>query len=338
MARALITGITGQDGSFLAKFLLSKGYEVYGIVRRTSTQNLWRLMALDVLNKVTLIPGDVTDPARMYEVIRDVKPDEVYHLASQSHVGFSFENPVSTSEATGLSVLYLLDAIRRVDTSIRFYFAGSSELFGNVKSNGPLNEDTPFHPESPYAVAKLYGYWMTRVYRESYGMFAVSGILFNHESELRGLDFVTRKISNAVARIVLGLQRDLALGNLKAKRDWGYAPEYVEAMYLMLSNERPVDYVVATGETHSVEEFVQEAFDYVGLDYHEYVRVDPRYMRPNDVNVLLGDHTRITNDLGWKPRTIFKELVHKMVNADIDRWTRYIDGEPVVFDAIFSSG
>lgn len=330
---ALITGITGQDGAWLAKFLLDKGYEVYGVIRRTSAQNLWRLQYLEIEGRVKLVPGDVTDYTAMFNIIRDIRPDEVYHLASQSHVGESFKYPVATSQVTGLSVVNILEAIRQVDPSIKFYFAGSSEMFGNTCSGCKMNEETPFAPASPYAVAKVFGYWMTRVYRESYKMFAVSGILFNHESELRGLDFVTRKISNAVAKIYLGLTNELRLGNLDAKRDWGYAPEYVEAMWLMLQHDRPEDFVIATGEAHSVREFVEEAFSYVGLDWTRYVKIDKSLFRPNDVNYLLGDYSKAERELGWRPRTTFKELVRKMVDADIDRWRRWLKGERIPFDA-----
>ena len=330
---ALITGITGQDGAWLAKFLLDKGYEIYGVIRRTSTQNLWRLQYLEIEGKVRLVPGDVTDYTTMFNIIRDIRPDEVYHLASQSHVGESFKYPVATAQVTGLSVVNVLDAIRQVDPSIKFYFAGSSEMFGNVCNGCKMNEETSFAPASPYAVAKVFGYWITRVYRESYKMFAISGILFNHESELRGLDFVTRKISNAVAKIYLGLSNELRLGNLDAKRDWGYAPEYVEAMWLMMQHDKPEDFVIATGEAHSVREFVEEAFSYVGLDWTRYVKIDKSLFRPNDVNYLVGDYSKAERELGWRPRTTFKELVRKMVDADIDRWRRWLKGERIPFDA-----
>ena len=330
---ALITGITGQDGAYLAKLLLEKGYEVYGIFRRISSPNFWRLQALGIENKVNLIPADITDFSSILEAIKYSSPDEVYHLAAQSFVEASFESPIATAQITGVSTLNLLEAIRQVDPSIKFYFAATSELYGNVKHGGKINEETPFSPASPYAVAKLYGYWITKVYRESYKIFAVNGILFNHESELRGLEFVTRKISNAVAKIYLGLSNELRLGNLDAKRDWGYAPEYVEAMWMMLQQDQPEDFVIATGESHSVREFVEEAFSYVGLDWTKYVKIDKRFIRPLDVNILVGDYSKAKEKLGWEPKTSFKQLVRKMVNADIERWSKWLKGEKIPFDA-----
>jgi GDPmannose 4,6-dehydratase len=330
---ALITGITGQDGALLAKFLLDKGYEVYGTFRRASSPNFWRLQALGIETKVNLIPADVTDMASILEAIKFARPDEVYHLAAQSFVGASFETPVATSMITGIGTVNVLEAVRQTDPSIKVYFAATSELYGNTRFQGKINEETPFNPASPYAVAKLFGYYMTKVYREGYKMFAVSGILFNHESEYRGLEFVTRKISNGVAKIYLGLSNELKLGNLDAKRDWGYAPEYVEAMWLMLQQDKPEDFVIATGEAHSVREFVEEAFSYVGLDWTKYVKVDKAFMRPVDVNVLVGDYSKAKQKLGWEPRTPFKELVRKMVRADIERWQRWLNGEKVPFDA-----
>ena len=330
---ALITGITGQDGAYLAKLLLDKDYEVYGIFRRVSSPNFWRLQTLGIESKVNLIPADITDFSSILEAIKFTSPDEVYHLAAQSFVGSSFESPIATAQITGVSTLNLLEAIRQVDPTIKFYFAATSELYGNTKYDEKINEETPFNPASPYAVAKLYSYWITKVYKESYKIFAANGILFNHESELRGLEFVTRKISNGVARIYLGLSNELRLGNLEARRDWGYAPEYVEAMWMMLQQDKPEDFVIATGESHSVREFVEEAFNYVGLDRTKYVKIDKRFFRPLDVNELVGDYSKAKQKLGWEPKTKFKELVRKMVDADIERWRKWLKGERIPFDA-----
>ncbi|NPV72682.1 MAG: GDP-mannose 4,6-dehydratase [Pelotomaculum sp.] len=315
---ALITGITGQDGAYLADFLLKKGYRVFGAYRRTSTINLDRLCYLGIENQVELLPMDLTDQGNIVRVLQKVQPDEVYNLAAQSFVAVSFEQPVTTGEITGLGVTNLLEAIRLVNKEIRFYQASTSEMFGKVQAV-PQNETTPFYPRSPYAAAKLYAHWMTVNYRESYGMYACSGILFNHESPLRGLEFVTRKITYAVARIKHGLERELRLGNLEAKRDWGYAPEYVEAMWLMLQQDEPDDYVIATGETHSVREFVEEAFACVNLDWRDYVVVDPAFYRPAEVDLLVGDPSKAREKLGWQPRTTFKDLVRLMVKADLER-------------------
>jgi len=331
--RALITGITGQDGAYLAKFLLEKGYEVYGTYRRLSSPNFWRLQYLGVFDKVNLIPIDLTDTSSILEAIKIAEPDEVYHLAAQSFVGASFETPIATGDVSGLAVTRILEVIRQVNPEIKFYQASTSELYGNSRSEGLLNEETPFKPASPYAAAKLYGYWITRIYREAYGIFAVNGILFNHESPLRGLEFVTRKISNAVAKIALGLEKELRLGNLNAKRDWGYAPEYVESMWLMLQQNEPDDYVIATGEAHSVREFCEIAFDIVGLDWQEYVKVDKRFMRPLDVNYLCGDYSKAKKKLRWEPRTKFKQLVKIMVKEDLNRWERWLNGEKFPWDA-----
>jgi len=331
--RALITGITGQDGAYLAKFLLEKGYEVYGTYRRLSSPNFWRLQYLEIFDKVNLIPIDLTDTSSILEAIKIAEPDEVYHLAAQSFVGASFETPIATGDVSGLAVTRILEVIRQVNPEIKFYQASTSELYGNSRSEGLLNEETPFRPASPYAAAKLYGYWITRIYREAYGIFAVNGILFNHESPLRGLEFVTRKISNAVAKIALGLEKELRLGNLEAKRDWGYAPEYVESMWLMLQQDEPDDYVIATGEAHSVKEFCEIAFDIVGLDWQEYVKVDKRFMRPLDVNYLCGDYSKAKKKLGWEPRTKFKQLVKIMVKEDLNRWERWLNGEKFPWDA-----
>jgi len=331
--RALITGITGQDGAYLANFLLKKGYEVYGTYRRLSSPNFWRLQHLGIFDEINLIPVDLSDTSSILEAIKISEPDEVYHLAAQSFVGASFETPIATGDVSGLAVTRILEVIRQVNSEIKFYQASTSELYGNSRNEGLLNEETQFKPASPYAAAKLYGYWITRIYREAYGIFAVNGILFNHESPLRGLEFVTRKISNAVAKIALGLEKELILGNLEAKRDWGYAPEYVESMWLMLQQDEPDDYVIATGEAHSVREFCEIAFDIAGLDWQEYVKVDKRFMRPLDVNYLCGDYSKAKKKLGWEPRTMFKQLVKIMVKEDLNRWGRWLNGEKFPWDA-----
>ncbi len=315
---ALITGITGQDGAYLAQFLLEKGYRVFGAFRRSSNVNLDRLDCLGICNKVELVPLNLLDLGNIIRVLEKVQPDEVYNLAAQSFVAVSFDQPVATGEITGLGAVRMLEAIRIVNPKIKFYQASSSEMFGKVQAV-PQNEKTPFYPRSPYAAAKLYAHWMTVNYREAYGIFACSGILFNHESPLRGLEFVTRKITYTVARIKYGLASELRLGNLEARRDWGYAPEYVEAMWLMLQQDEPDDYVIATGETHSVKEFAEEAFAYVGLDWRGYVVEDPAFYRPADVELLVGDATKAREKLGWRPRTTFKELVRLMVEADLKR-------------------
>lgn len=312
--RALITGITGQDGSYLAEFLLGQGYEVIGMVRRTSTVNFERIKHFQ--ERVTLVTGDLADEVSLISILREHRPSEVYNLAAQSFVQTSWAQPVFTGETTALGVTRMLDAVRIVDPEIRFYQASSSEMFGKVVEV-PQTERTPFYPRSPYGVAKVYGHWITVNYRESYNMFACSGILFNHESPRRGLEFVTRKISHGVARIKLGLDEELRLGNLDAQRDWGFAGDYVEAMWLMLQQDHPDDYVVATGETHSVREFCELAFGYVDLDYRDYVVQDERFMRPAEVDLLIGDSTRARNALGWRPKTNFHELVHMMVDADL---------------------
>jgi len=330
--RALITGVTGQDGAYLAKFLLGKGYQVFGTYRRLSTPNFWRLQYLDVFDKVSLIPADLIDAASVIEAIKISEPDEVYHLAAQSFVGTSFEQPIGAGEITGLGVTRVLEATREVNAKIKFYQASTSELYGGGNIE-PQTEDTPFQPSSPYAAAKLYGYWVTKIYREGYGIFACNGILFNHESPLRGLEFVTRKISNTVAKIALGLEKELRLGNLEAKRDWGYAPEYVESMWLILQQETPDDYVIATNETHSVKEFVESAFNVVGLDWGKYVKVDERFLRPLDVNFLQGDYSKAKRKLGWGPRVKFAELVELMVKEDLSRWQRWQKGERFPWDA-----
>ena len=314
MPKALITGITGQDGSYLAEFLLKQGYDVVGMVRRTSTINFHRLMPIQ--DKITLVTGDLLDQISLIHIIEEHRPDEIYNLAAQSFVQTSWTQPVFTGEVTALGVTRLLDAIRIVNSQIRFYQASSSEMFGKVREV-PQKETTPFYPRSPYGVAKVYGHWITINYRESYNLHAVSGILFNHESPRRGLEFVTRKITHHVAKIKLGLAHELRLGSLDSRRDWGYAGDYVEAMWRMLQADTPSDYVIATGETHSVEQFLQEAFGYVNLDWRDYVVQDLRFMRPAEVDLLVGDPSKAGRELGWEPRMTFGELVRVMVDADI---------------------
>ena len=315
MPKALITGITGQDGSYLAEFLLEQGYDVIGMVRRSSTVNFHRIAHIQ--DQVTLAPGDLLDQISMIHLLEEHKPDEVYNLAAQSFVQTSWTQPVFTGEATALGVTRLLDAIRIVDPKIRFYQASSSEMFGKVVEV-PQKETTPFYPRSPYGVAKVYGHWITVNYRESYGLHSVSGILFNHESPRRGIEFVTRKISHEVAQIKHGLSNELRLGNLDARRDWGFAGDYVKAMWRMVQNDEPADYVIATGETHSVEEFLELAFEHVDLDWRDYVVQDPRYMRPAEVDLLVGDASKAGRQLGWEPVVTFQELVRMMVDADLD--------------------
>ena len=313
--RALITGITGQDGSYLAELLLAKGYDVIGMVRRSSTVNFERIAHIQ--DQVRFAPGDLLDEVSMIEILRTYRPAEIYNLAAQSFVQTSFGQPVLTGETTALGVTRLLDAVRLVDPEIRFYQASSSEMFGKVQEV-PQTETTPFHPRSPYGVAKVYGHWITVNYRESYGLHATSGILFNHESPRRGMEFVTRKISHAVARIKLGQADELRLGNLDAKRDWGFAADYVDAMWRMLQRDEPEDYVICTGETHSVREFCQLAFDHVGLSWEDHVVIDESFMRPAEVDLLVGDASKAETELDWTPQTSFGDLVRLMVDADLD--------------------
>ena len=313
---ALITGITGQDGSYLAEFLLNRGYRVAGMTRRTSTVTSERIEHL--IGSLELVQGDLLDQNSLTQALRDVEPDEVYNLAAQSFVPTSWNQPVLTGEFTALGATRMLEAIRQVDPSVRFYQASSSEMFGLVKES-PQTELTPFHPRSPYGVAKVYAHWITVNYRESYGLFAVSGILFNHESPRRGLEFVTRKITDGVARIKLGLASHIRLGNLDAQRDWGYAGDYVRAMWQMLQQPEPQDYVVATGRTHSVREFCDVAFSHAGLDYRDHVILDPQLVRPAEVDFLAGDATRARRELGWAPEVEFDALVKMMVEADVQR-------------------
>ncbi len=316
MPRALITGITGQDGSYLADFLLQKGYEVFGVVRRTSHDSYERIGHL--IERVTITPADLLDQHSLTSVIRDVMPDEIYNLAAQSFVPTSWTQPVLTGEFTALGVTRILEAMRLAHPEARFYQASSSEMFGKAAET-PQSESTPFYPRSPYGVAKVYGHWITVNYRESYGMYAVSGILFNHESPRRGLEFVTRRISHGVARIKLGLAKELTLGNLDAKRDWGYAGDYVNAMWRMLQQDEPTDFVIGTGVTHSVREFVQFAFEHVGLDWEEFVRVDDALLRPAEVEILQADPSKARTDLGWEPAVDFATLIAMMVDSDVER-------------------
>src|SRR6266403_2242393 len=321
MKKALITGITGQDGSYLAEFLLKKGYEVHGIIRRASTFNTGRIDHLyqdPHINGVKLFLhyGDIADSTNLMKLLYQLQPDEIYHLAAQSHVRVSFDIPEYTGDVTALGTIRILEAIRETRLKTRFYQASSSELYGKVQEI-PQRETTPFYPRSPYGAAKVYSYWLTVNYRESYGLFACNGILFNHESPRRGETFVTRKITRAVAHILASLQSKLYLGNLDAKRDWGYAKEYVEAMWLMLQQDKPEDYVIATNETHSIAEFLTEAFSHVNLDWRDYVEVDPKYFRPAEVDLLIGDASKAERELGWTPKVTFKELVRLMVDADV---------------------
>jgi GDPmannose 4,6-dehydratase len=314
MPKALITGITGQDGSYLADFLLDKGYDVIGVVRRSSTVNFDRLRHIQ--DRLALVQGDLLDQVSLIHLLQEHRPDEVYNLAAQSFVPTSFSQPVLTGEVTALGVTRVLDAIRIVDRHIRFYQASSSEMFGKV-AEVPQTEKTPFHPRSPYGVAKVYGHWITINYRESYGLFACSGILFNHESPRRGLEFLPRKVSHGVARIKAGLQDKLILGNLEARRDWGYAPDYVRGMWMMLQQDHPDDYLLATGETHSVREFIQIAFERVGLDWEEHLVIDPKYYRPAEVDLLVGNPAKARATLGWEHSVSFERLVQLMVDADL---------------------
>jgi GDPmannose 4,6-dehydratase len=316
--KAFITGITGQDGSYLAEILLEKGYEVYGMVRRSSSFNTARID--HVFGDIELVFGDLADGSVLNQLVRKIRPDEVYNLGAQSHVRVSFDIPEYTADVDALGTLRLLDAIREEGVDCRFYQASSSEIFGAVAET-PQSEETKFHPRSPYGVAKVFGYWITRNYREAYGMYAVNGILFNHESPRRGPTFVTRKITRAVGAILRGEQDELRLGNLEAKRDWGYARDYMDGAWRMLQADEPEDYVLATGETHTVEEFLEEAFTYAGLDWRNYVKTDPRYFRPAEVDLLIGDYSKAKEKLHWEPTVRFQELVRMMVDADRKRGT-----------------
>ena len=321
MQKAFITGITGQDGSYLAEFLLDKGYEVHGLIRRSSTFSTSRIdhLYMDPHQKsvhLLLHYGDLTDSSMITNLIYDIKPDEIYHLGAQSHVRVSFDMPEYTGNVTGLGTIRILEAIRRSGVKTKFYQASSSEMFGGTPA--PQNEESPFHPRSPYAAAKVYAYWMVVNYRDGYNLFTSNGILFNHESPRRGQTFVTRKITRALAEIKAGRQQYLYLGNLKANRDWGYAPEYITAMWLMLQQDKPGDYVIGTGETHSVEEFLKESFTYAGLDYKEHLKIDERYFRPTEVEKLIADPSKAKKELGWEAKITFKELIRIMVDADME--------------------
>ncbi len=339
--KALITGVTGQDGAYLSKLLIDKGYKVYGTFRRLSSPNFWRLQHLGIMDKVNLIPCDLSDMSSIMEAISISDPDEVYNLAAQSFVAAAFEEPITTTQVDGIAVVMFLEAIRILDKDIRFYQASTSEMFGQqglaggigALSKNSLNEDSRFKPTSPYAAAKLYGYWTTKIYRKAYKIFACQGILFNHESPLRGLEFVTRKITNGVAKISLGLESEITLGNVKSVRDWGYAPEYVEAMWRMMQYDEPDDFVVATNRFHSVLGFAIAAFDEAGLNWRKYVNKDKRFLRPIDTNALQGDYSKAKKELGWEPKTSFEQLVKIMVKEDIRRWQRVIDGERFPWDA-----
>ena len=322
--RALITGITGQDGSYLAEFLLQQGYEVHGMIRRSSTDHCQRISHL--LDQINLHQGDLTDQLSLIRILEEVAPEEVYNLAAQSFVPASFQQPLLTAEMTGLGVTRVLEAIRQVAPEARFYQASSSEMFGSVQQT-PQDEQTPFWPRSPYGVAKAYGHWLTVNYRESYDLFAVSGILFNHESPRRGLEFVTRKITDTVARIKLGLQQELRLGNLEASRDWGFAGDYVRAMWSMLQQDKPDSFVIATGQSHSVKDFCRHAFEHVDLDWEDHVQVDPEFFRPADVHTLRGNPAKAQRLLGWEPEVNFRQLVEMMVDADLVRVQQELAGE-----------
>jgi GDPmannose 4,6-dehydratase len=332
MKRALITGVTGQDGAYLIRFLLNKGYKVYGTYRRLSTPNFWRLQYLGVFEHIDLLPVDLLDSFSITEAIKAAKPDEIYNLAAQSYVGASFEQPLASAEITGLGVVKFLEAIRNFAPDVKFYQASTSEMFGDNQYK-EQSEETPFAPSSPYAAAKLYAHNMVKIYRKGYGLFACNGILFNHESPLRGLEFVTRKITNAVAKISLGLEDCIELGNIDSNRDWGYAPEYVEAMWLMLQQENPDDYVIATNETHSIREFLLTVFNLAGLDWKKYVKIDERFLRPLDVHFLKGNFQKSLNKLGWEPQTKFNTLAEIMLKSDMERWTRWQNGEHFPWDA-----
>ena len=332
MKKALITGVTGQDGAYLSKLLLSKGYKVFGTFRRVSTPNFWRLQNLGIFNKINLIPADLLDMGSLLEALKVSDPDEVYNLAAASYVATSFEEAVGNAEITGLAVTKFLEAVRHQNSDVKFYQASSSEMYGNNNFK-VQNEKTAFLPSSPYAAAKLYAHSIVNIYRQSYDIFACSGILFNHESPLRGLEFVSRKITNGVAEISLGLKDELILGNLKAKRDWGFAGEYMEAIYRMMQQTKPDDYVIATGNSYSVTEFVKEAFDLVGLNWKKYVKTDEKFYRPFEVKYLKGDSKKATKQLKWKPKITFKKLVKMMLDEDIKRWKDFLDGKAFAWDA-----
>jgi len=331
MTRALITGITGQDGAYLAELLLKKGYKVFGTYRRQASTNFWRLHYLKIINKINLISADVLDSTSLYRALQKSNPQEVYHLAAQSFVGASFDQPIYTSDVTGFGTVRLLEEILKFNNKIKFYQASSSEMFGSEKSK-VKNETTPFMPSSPYAISKLYAYWQTKLYREAYNTFAVNGILFNHESPIRGLEFVTRKISNEIAKISLGISKKLVLGNLNAKRDWGYAPEFVEGIWKSLQTKKADDYVMATNESHSVKEFVDKACEIAAVPKNK-IFSNKTLLRPHDVKSLKGDYSKAKKILKWEPKVKFEELVKIMVEEDINRWEQKLKGEHVPWDA-----
>ena len=331
MTRALITGITGQDGAYLAKLLLKKGYKVFGTYRRQASTNFWRLHYLKIINRINLISADVLDSTSLYRALQKSNPQEVYHLAAQSFVGASFDQPIYTSDVTGFGTVRLLEEVLKFNNKIKFYQASSSEMFGSEKSN-VKNETTPFMPSSPYAISKLYAYWQTKLYREAYNTFAVTGILFNHESPIRGLEFVTRKISNEIAKISLGISKKLVLGNLNAKRDWGYAPEFVEGIWKSLQTKKADDYVMATNESHSVKEFVDKACEIAAVPKNK-IFSNKTLLRPHDVKSLKGDYSKAKKILKWEPKVKFEELVKIMVEEDINRWEQKLKGEHVPWDA-----
>jgi len=336
MKNALITGITGQDGAYLAKFLLDKGYEVFGTYRRLSTPNFWRLLYLDIYEKVTLIPAELSDMSSLTEALKISNPSEIYHLAAQSFVDASFDVPITTGDITGISTTRFLEVIRQFTKDAKFYYAATSEMYGKtgiINKEKPLNENDYFYPMSPYAASKLYGYWITKIYRETYNLHCCNGILFNHESPIRGLEFVTRKITNGVAKIVHGISKTLELGNIHSKRDWGYAPEYVEAMWLMLQKKEPDDYVISTGKFNTVKEFVELAFECVGLDMEKYLKINTKYFRPLDLPSIVGDNSKAQEKLGWKPKIKINELVEIMVSNDVERWGKWVKGETFPWDA-----
>ena len=332
MKKALVTGVTGQDGAYLSKILLEKGYKVYGTFRRVSTPNFWRLQTLNVYSKIHLIPADLLDMGSLLEALKVSDPDEVYNLAASSYVGTSFEQAIGNAEITGLAVTKILEALLHQNSNIKFYQASTSEMYGNNKFK-TQNEETPFSPASPYAISKLYAHWITNVYRKSYDMFASCGILFNHESPIRGMEFVSRKITNAAAEISLGLKDKLVLGNLEAKRDWGFAQEYMQAVHSVMQQEKPDNFVICTGESHKVSDFVKEAFDIVGLNWKKYVKTDKKFFRPLELNYLRGDAKKAAKQLKWKPKTTFKKLVKMMVDEDVRRWKNFLDGKAFPWDA-----
>ena len=332
MKKVLITGVTGQDGAYLSELLLKKGYKVFGTFRRVSTPNFWRLQTLDVFKKINLIPADLLDMGSLLEAVKVSDPDEIYNLGASSYVGTSFEEAVGNAEITGLAVTKFLEAIRYQNPNAKFYQASSSEMYGDNQFK-IQNENTPFLPSSPYAAAKLYAHSITNIYKKSYNIFACCGILFNHESPLRGMEFVSRKITNGVAEISLGLKKELVLGNLKAERDWGFAGEFMSAIHLMLQQDKPDDYVISTGVAHSVTDFVKEAFDLVGLNWKKYVKTDPKFFRPLEVKHLRGDSKKAIKKLGWKPKVSFKKLVKIMVDEDVQRWKSFLDGKAFPWDA-----